>query len=76
MPVFFPPGTKAEINVTEDFLAFSASLHGARLIELMLYVVWSMGEGVSQNQPAQLNTELGQTLAATTHCRAQQASWF
>lgn len=39
-------------------------------------VVWSMGEGVSQNQPAQLNTELGQTLAATTHCRAQQASWF
>lgn len=40
MPVFFPPGTKAEINVTEDFLASSASLHGARLIELMLYGVW------------------------------------
>lgn len=34
------------------------------------------GGGVSQNQLAWLNWELGQTLAATTHFRAQRASWF
>lgn len=74
MPVFFPPGMKTEINVTEDFLAFNAvtacSLINSADVAFVLH-----GEGVSQNQPAQLNGEPGQTLATTTHFRAQQVSW-